>query len=129
MTGFTTQRVVAPWLGLRLYTAFSFSGLCVRTAKVLRSGDTETDERDGDNNRGNEKKTQDRNAALATHHRLVPSWRAQRMPLPTRLNAREAMSSQLNQMKNALPRMWSSGTKPQYRLSSLLSRLSPIIKY
>src|SRR5437773_247905 len=43
--------------------------------------DTETDERDGDNNRGNEKKTQDRNAALATHHRLVPSWRAQRMPL------------------------------------------------
>ena len=37
--------------------------------------------------------------------------------------------SQLNQIRVALPTRFASGTKPQTRPSSLLSRLSPIIRY
>src|SRR5436190_5347072 len=90
---------------------------------------SKSDERDSNDNHGDEQESKNRYAALVSHHEPLPSSAAHRMPLPTRLNARDAMSSQLNQMKNARPRMWSSGTKPQYRLSSLLSRLSPIIRY
>src|SRR5690606_5115393 len=41
----------------------------------------------------------------------------------------EKIGFQCIQMANALPTTFSSGTKPQKRLSLLLSRLSPITKY
>ena len=48
-------------------------------------------------------------AGTASVGAVHPQW----IVLPTRLNDNDAMSSQLNQMKKALPRRWSSGTNPQ----------------
>ena len=49
--------------------------------------------------------------------------------LPLHRNPPKRPSSlKFSQIKNALPTMFSSGTNPQYRLSLLLSRLSPIMK-
>src|SRR5690606_12067346 len=93
----------------------------------VRGNHAESDRRDDHDHRRHEEERDHRQAALRPCHASHLASR-QRIPLPTRLNARFEMSSQLNQMKNALPRMWSSGTNPQYRLSSEKSRLSPIMK-
>src|SRR3970282_2026189 len=47
---------------------------------------------------------------------------------PQRKEPKRPSSPRLSQMKNALPTMLASGTKPQTRLSLELSQLSPITK-
>ena len=52
----------------------------------------------------------------------------QSMDLPIRFQSIPCPKSQFIQMRNALPMSRSTGTVPQYRLSRLLSRLSPSTK-
>src|SRR5262249_36048860 len=62
-----------------------------------------------------------------THRSNSPQWIA--MPMRPQIGPPARCGSQLNQIRVALPTRFSSGTKPQERPSSLLSRLSPIIRY
>src|SRR5690606_22447462 len=77
------------------------------------------DDRDHD---GHDDQVDEPEAALAAAARWLAGgcchWK-----VPIRL-----MSPKFIQMKNASPTMFASGTKPQYRLSRLFSRLSPITK-
>ena len=77
----------------------------------VRRQRAEPDHHDRDDDRSHEQEPQHRQPALRSA--LVHLLSHQRMLVPIRLNAKLLISSQLNQMKNALPRMWSSGTKPQ----------------
>src|ERR1700722_1849945 len=65
------------------------------------------------------------------HHASLPAAaQVQGILEPMRLHMGPPLRprSQLNQIRVALPTRFSSGTKPQLRPSSLLSRLSPIIR-
>src|SRR5665213_1519612 len=71
-------------------------------------------------------------AALSPEHETLPLPKSAdysiREPIRLQTGPPLRSQSQLNQIRVALPTRFASGTKPQYRPSSLLSRLSPIMR-